>query len=207
MNSANKICTINVAGLRRKVNNIKHLIKVENITILAIQETKLPENFTMNIHTHILCRKDHKSRSQGVGHLIHRQLPSTPHTLPQQLQHLQVIAADVLTNIGQITFFSYHNHPQTTINEELLQYVATIPQAVIKGDFNACSTSFDDETKNINGEILEDILISTALIHLQNSEPTYIGRGTSILDHITYTPSLITQFSDAATLKYNDKRL
>lgn len=110
-----RLGTLNIAGLRRKTKNLHHLLFTEKIAILGLQETKIDPNFNFSVSGYNIFRKDHTSRSQGVALLIHNSLPSSLHSLPIHLTHLQAIAVDVHTPTGPITFINYYNHPSNPL--------------------------------------------------------------------------------------------
>lgn len=62
------------------------------------------------------------------------------------------------------------------------------------GDFNARSHTQGNTVTNANGRILERILLTTNLTMLTNTEPTFIGYGSSIIDFILITETLIPFF-------------
>lgn len=194
--TVHRIGTVNVCGLRRKIRNINHLLRDKNVAILAMQETKINIDFQLYFNGYNIYRKDHNSRSKGVAIAVIAAIPSRPHPQPSPLDQLHAVATDIFTPAGLITTIAYYNTPQENLNRELFHYADDLSSAIIMGDFNARSDYLSDRIPSHNGEILEDILLGTVLTHAYNEEPTFIGHGLSIPDHILYSPSLAPFFAD-----------
>lgn len=190
------IGTLNIAGIRRKIKNLQNLLYKDKV---AVQETKLAPNSSLQLAGYNSYRKDVTSRKHGVALFIKTNIPSLNHQLPQELDHLQAIAADIFLPIGKITIINYYNPPTEELNEEVFHYADALANAVILGDFNARSQNLNDHRNNANGNILENILLGTVLVHVFNEELTFLNaQGNSIPDHILHSPSLTHLFADAA---------
>jgi hypothetical protein len=85
--------------------------------------------------------------------------------------------------------------PSQPIPVQSLQYLATLNNTIITGDFNARHNLLGDTDSNTNGVTLANFLDSSPLIHLPLDSPTFIRlvRNTTYSsnpDHTLFTPNL-----------------
>ncbi|KYB26953.1 hypothetical protein TcasGA2_TC033481 [Tribolium castaneum] len=113
--------------------------------------------------------------TRRVAILIKKGFAFSEHQLPNNLQYLDCIAVDTYIDSNIITFFTYYNFPRQCLSNELMQYAASLPKAIILGDFNARHTDFGDTLTNRNGHNLFDAISNLPLYRIPNSFPTHIN--------------------------------
>ncbi|XP_063933816.1 uncharacterized protein LOC135145627 [Zophobas morio] len=131
--------------------------------------------------------------ARGTALVICDKFPSTEHDLPQNLAHLEVIAANVLIAQTSLTVICHYNPPTEKISSRLLQYVSQLPNAILSGDLNCRHTDFGYNSTNSNGRKLVNHLINHPIIRLENRQPTLINHhGTTVTsDHLPLTAQLL----------------
>ncbi|KAJ3649664.1 hypothetical protein Zmor_021391 [Zophobas morio] len=139
--------------------------------------------------------------ARGTALVICDKFPSTEHDLPQNLAHLEVIAANVLIAQTSLTVICHYNPPTEKISSRLLQYVSQLPNAFLIGDLNCRHTDFGDNSTNSNGRKLVNHLINHSIIRLENRQPTLINHhGESIPDHTIISENLIPKFNPSCQI-------
>lgn len=195
-----KIATANADGIRRKVGAIKNFLIHDGIEILAICETKTPHPFKLG--NFIINSRNCKSpNSGGVAIVTHPNLNCIPFNLPSNFKDLETIASTLFINNINITLFAYYNRPHEKINIQLIEFFAHLPYAILMGDLNARHTDFGDTSCNRNGNDLVSLMTGHPFTRLTNKNPTFINyRGSSIVDHILITESLISLFNTECSI-------
>ena len=186
----------NAQGLRNKKNELLELINENNASLIAIQETKLSENYHIRIPNYNIISKDgHYNRGQhgGVALYIHSDVPYQPIQLTTPIQ---AVAAEVTL---QSTFticniYLSRSHQLTTALLNNLYDQLPSP-CIIVGDFNAYSTVWNSTSTDTRGRCIEEFLLRNNLVVLNNGSPTRIGYNSeSIIDLTFCTPSISTNF-------------
>ncbi|KAJ3622538.1 hypothetical protein MTP99_003042 [Tenebrio molitor] len=137
-------------------------------------------------------RKFNHLKNGGVALLVAQNLASTPHTLPNHLNHLEAVVANLHLQNMSILIISYYNRPQDRVSADLLRYAAQHNFAIVLGDFNARHTDFGDTQTNPNGRSLNSLIITLPLCRLHNTDPTFLSHtGCSISDHILSTENFV----------------
>ena len=194
------ISAVNIDGINRKLHSLKHFIETDNIQVLALSETKTPREIKINSFT-TYHRPSVIKNARGTALLIASKIPSTPHVLPNDLANLEATAANILIQNLSITVISYYNPPNENVSIPLLQYASQLPNAILLGDFNARHKDFGDHNSNRNGITLVNNLLNFPIYRLENRQPTFINhRGSSIIDHILITESLIPLTNPTCTI-------
>jgi endonuclease/exonuclease/phosphatase family metal-dependent hydrolase len=184
---------INVCGISRKFNPFKNFLAQDKISILAISETHTVKSIVgPKFHCYQRNSEINPTRSGGVALLVAQNLASTPHTLPNHLNHLAAVAANLHLQNMSILIISYYNRPQDRVSADLLRYTAQHNFAIVFGDFNARHTDFGDTQTNPNGGSLNSLIITLPLCRLHNTDPTFLSHtGCSISDHILSTENFV----------------
>jgi hypothetical protein len=184
---------INIRGINRKFNHLKYFLAQDKISILAISETHTVKSIVVpKFHCYQRNSEINPTRSGGVAILVAQNLASTPHTLPNHLNHLEAVAANLHLQNMSILIISYYNRPQDRVSADLLRYAAQHNFAIVLGDFNARHTDFGDTQTNPNGRSLNSLIITLPLCRLHNTDPTFLSHtGCSISDHILSTENFI----------------
>jgi exonuclease III len=188
------IATVNVDGIKTKLNALKAFIASDQIKILSITETHTQNT----IHVPNFSSYSRPSRFnnfyRGVALLIDSNINSIKHDLPPHLSDLEAVAADAQLNNKTITIISYYNPPSESISPELFQYVSSLRYCIILGDFNARHTDFGDRSTNANGRKFSEFISDLSIYRLENRSATFISHknvdAQSIVDHIVITESL-----------------
>ena len=90
--SNNSILQWNINSLKSRFARLEFLINLDNICIIALQETKNPAGKLIRIRGYEVYKKDRNARGGGVLLAVHRNIPSTP--LPIN-SHLEIVACTV----------------------------------------------------------------------------------------------------------------
>lgn len=196
-----RIGTVNAGGWLRKTGLIQHLVDADNIHILGITETHIVPHLNPTIPGYRIFRKDCTRKSAGVALAIDSRLPAAEFDIPNDFLHLHVCGASLQCPAGVTHIFCIYIQPNSPFPTDFMDWVATLPRAIVMGDFNARHTSFGDTTTNPLGRSLADELLLTDLFRIPNRNPTFINhQGSSIIDHIIISSSLTPLFSDEAEL-------
>jgi hypothetical protein len=184
---------INIRGINRKFNHLKYFLAQDKISILAISETHTVKSIVVpKFHCYQRNSEINPTCSGGVALLVAQNLASTPHTLPNHLNHLEAVAANLHLQNMSILIISYYNRPQDRVSADLLRYAAQHNFAIVLGDFNARHTDFGDTQTNPNGRSLNSLIITLPLCRLHNTDPTFLSHtGCSISDHILSTENFV----------------
>jgi hypothetical protein len=184
---------INIRGINRKFNHLKYFLAQDKISILAISETHTVKSIVVpKFHCFQRNSEINPTRSGGVALLVAQNLASSPHTLPNHLNHLEAVAANLHLQNMSILIISYYNRPQDRVSADLLRYAAQHNFAIVLGDFNARHTDFGDTQTNPNGRSLNSLIITLPLCRLHNTDPTFLSHtGCSISDHILSTENFV----------------
>ena len=116
----------------------------------------------------------------------------------EYLSKIEAIAIEIHINESKYIFVTYYNPPNEIWKYNLFtSLVQEYKNIIICGDLNAKTTTLGSKANNKNGEILEEILINTNLIQLNNKQPTYHrthDNSSDILDWILVSNNLYSQF-------------
>jgi hypothetical protein len=190
------ISFVNIHGIRRKKELLRHHCTTNNIHIQAIAETMTKARNTINISPYTTQRKDRNVApgNPGRGGVALLSLPSLslhPHDLPINLQHLECILNCINTPQGDLYICVLYSPPTNSLPTQLFDYLCTLPKFILLADLNARHKSFNDSTSNINGDILADLLISHNIARLWTTEPSFISHnGSSYPDHIIVSDNI-----------------
>jgi hypothetical protein len=184
---------INIRGINRKFNHLKNFLAQDKISILAISETHTVKSIVVpKFHCYQRNSEINPTRSGSVALLVAQNLASIPHTIPNHLNHLEAVAANLHLQNMSILIISYYNRPQDRVSADLLRYAAQHNFAIVLGDFNARHTEFGDTQTNPNGRSLNSLIITLPLYRLHNTDPTFLSHtGCSISDHILSTENFV----------------
>jgi hypothetical protein len=95
---------INICGINRKLNPLKNFLAQDKISILTISETHTVKSIVVSkFHSYQQNSEINPTRSGGVA--LAQNLASTPHTLPNHLNHLEAVAINLHFHNMSFTFF------------------------------------------------------------------------------------------------------
>ena len=196
-----KMLQINIDFLLSKLEELKMILKKEDIEIILVQETKAVKKDKINIPGFTLCRKD---RTQLIGNEENRGgglLIGIRKDIPYKDVYEKVTAdLDKHTewNAVEIPMTSHHKLRLTNIyippdntrcidNEDAIttENWPCKGNDIVLGDFNAHSSLWDDNTKNgisdRRARKIEDWLAETGMASLNTGEATHVSRSTGTL--------------------------
>ena len=170
----------NANSLNNKINEFKSII-LEAIEpdVVSINETKLSEfraNMLLNFDNYNTV---HKARSEntngagGVAILIHKKL--SYHVVKDEiLEGIECIAVNIFIKNVELLCLSYYNPPQCQLNvQKLTEIQKKYKNIIICGDLNAKNVNLGCKNNNSNGTLLEDLLLNTNLLVVNNADHTY----------------------------------
>ena len=206
----------NIRGLNPNyTSGLTPLLESTNPSIICLQETKLPTDYSnipgttipgyTSLH-YIFTGGDKACGGTSIyikSNILHRSIPLiTP---------LQAIACRVTLD-KPTTICSIYLPPDSTPHiNDLHNLIEQLPTPFyILGDFNAHNPLWDpNTTENQKGKIIEDLLSKSNICILNNTSPTHLdirtGK-TSIIDLTLCSPDLVpnSQFSTIKDLHHSD---
>ena len=187
----------NAQGLRHKKDELLELIHDYRATLVAIQETKLTEEYNIRIPNYnVISKSGHYNRGQhgGVTLYIHSDIPYNEIPLSTTLQ---AIAVEVHTSFRFSICNVYASRSHDLTRQKLQHILNQIPQpCLFVGDFNAYGTSWGAATSDERGKDIEDFLENNDLILLNYDAPTRIGYNSETTIDLSFcSPSIALQFS------------
>ncbi|WP_333764851.1 reverse transcriptase domain-containing protein [Streptomyces sp. IBSBF 2390] len=195
------ILQLNCNGVRDKIQEIIHYMEQNNISIAAIQETKLSLNSRLNVPDYTLVRKDRgERRGGGVMFIIknniqYRQVALSPPA--DNNTTIEQLAITITSGSTEIMLINIYIPPSTCCPnnfkanlEHLLQY----QHAIIMGDINAHNDLWDPAiTPDARGEDLAEQITGSDYGILNDLTPTRVTPTCSSSPDITLaSPSLLT---------------
>ena len=176
MTSQTSIVQWNAQGLRNKKSELLELIHDNCASIVAIQETRLSNDFNLKNPNYNLISKDgHFNHGQhgGVSLYIHSDVPyrEIPLSTP-----IQAVAAEIRLqfNFSICNIYSSRSHPiSKSLLTNILQQLTS--PCLIVGDFNAYSSVWHCSGTDTRGRAVEGFLQDNNLVLLNDNSPTRIG--------------------------------
>ena len=167
----------NVQGIRCKKEEILELIEKHKISILAIQETKITDEFNFRLPAYNSIRKmGHVNRTThgGVALFFHSDIPY--HQIDLQTP-MQAVAASIRIKNKLVTICSLYSSQSHPLTLELLnQLKAQLPSPVlIMGDLNAYSAEWGSADTRTRGRVVEQFMRENDLNILNNGAPTRVA--------------------------------
>jgi hypothetical protein len=181
--------------------------------IVSLNETKVGEfkaNYLIQIDNYTTI---HKARSYnvngggGVALLIRNDIDFSENKILDDL-HLETCVINIKINKMDVNVVSYYNPPHSTLNKMLFEKLSDSKnQYIVLGDLNAKSTQWGAEINNLNGEILNDIVLDNDCLIVNNKEYTHFGFNSlskSILDYCIISTNLYEMFDSYNVLNNED---
>ena len=189
----------NLNGYFNNHHELQLLIKKYSSDIICLQETHIKPSFnpyTPNKYVGYFHNLPHISNSkQGIAILIKKSLK---HTCIHISSNISILAIKI--NIGfEFVLLNIYIPPcqsfsSSEINQILSQFSCPI---VLVGDLNSWSPLWGSPTINTRGKILEDVILSTNLVVLNDGSPTHFTT------HSTFTHVDISLCSSELATKCN----
>lgn len=165
------IATWNANSLNGKRNLLTHFMKIHDVHIMLINETKLKANDKFNINGYQVLRNDRPSEtaSGGVCAIISNKIPFVTITLP--MTTLETVGFKLL---GGIHIISAYNPPSNHFTlTELNKLMQIGKRVILAGDLNSKHTNWGCQSIDTNGRTLNQFLLSSNSNLLFTDEPTH----------------------------------
>jgi len=116
-----KITSININGIREKLQETIQLAQDESIDVTIINETKLTPNIPIKLKGYNIFRKDKPTVQGGVAIIVKNRILAQEITLPRTLQGTNTSTLLItLTHHPNITYIAtLYSNPQTNINNRI----------------------------------------------------------------------------------------
>jgi exonuclease III len=167
----------NINGYHDKYTEIEYMIKTKNPHLICLQETLLKSNtlpttpkaysgYFHNLPQNLIAK-------QGTGILVHKSIPHQPINI---LSNLSVVAVQVNIKYPITIVCIYIPPKQTCSYLDLTSLLSQIQTPVIlAGDFNGWSPLWGSPTYNKRGKIVENFILNSSLITLNDGSPTHFS--------------------------------
>lgn len=188
----------NMNGLKRDIDDLKHLVRSKNYKILAVEEThSSPEHDTV-LAGYSSYRYDHTLGGKASGGVAIFVKDTVYSERVQIRSTLQAVACTVYTPF-RLTMCNIHLPPSDRVDRNHLQDLLTqLPRPLMfLGDLDARSTLWNSNTTNTSGRIIEDILDTNDLIPLNVNSATHLFPRTGTFSNIdvsSCSPDIFTRF-------------
>lgn len=158
--SSHGILSWNISSIRKRENELRHLINLYQPAIALIQETHLYPGLTSpSFQGYKILRADRQSgKGGGVAIIINDRVAYTPINL-QNLTHAEVIGVKVPADGAEVAIVSVYVPPSKGRYKELKTMYERLGQFyVTAGDFNAHNSIWGGQKTNLTGQYLEKVL-------------------------------------------------
>ncbi|KAI5714286.1 hypothetical protein M8J76_014285 [Diaphorina citri] len=191
------ICQWNVKSLFQRLDDTKLLIKDKHIDILCLQETRLKNTDKVNIKSFKEVRQDFDggiSACGGVAIYLRNNIYYEELTIQTRLQVVAIRASIPYP----VSICNLYLPDQNTDKSEVLQVLNQLPRPFLMlGDLNAHNSLWGSVSRNNNGKIIEEILLSDSHLLLNTyGIPTHFNftsRTESVIDLALADSSLATK--------------
>ena len=195
------ILQLNVQGLQRKTQEVKHTLDTHSVHVALLQETLLPkEEVNVSGYTKYLCKC---SKCQGIATLVRNDVEATvTNSTKGDIDHQTI---HVWPKGKKNLKFTVHNvyYPNSS-RTKFPEINPTQRKTVIAGDFNAHLPSLGYPDYNFRGNEVEELTNSTNLLMLQNKEtpPSFYSRthGTTSRPDLTFVSADLLEKTDFEVL-------
>ena len=200
-------------SLYNKLEEFKLFCKTFSPNIVSLNETKMSEfraNYTIDIENYTIVHKARHYNINGGGGVALSISNNIKFYESRIFEPLYIEICAIICNINEkeICIVSYYNPP----NEQIQLKVFDILQSeklefIIMGDLNARSTLWGADKNNLNGDILDNIILDHNCLIVNNKESTYInfnGNSKGILDYCIVSTKLYDKFDKFEVLHNED---
>ena len=165
----------NANGLRSKLAELIYFAQRRNSHIITISETRLSSKNNVYIPGYVIFRADGISPQRGVLLAIKTDLEPEQVSLPNNLGHLECIAAKINSPQGRIMITCVYNSPARVRPLEVNSLRTIFNQearVIISGDLNARHTLWGCKSSNDNGRNLLTYCMQHGIEIVYPDEPT-----------------------------------
>ena len=174
-----KILQQNCNGLRGKIDEILHYMNEKNVSIAALQETKLPKNSKLSTPGWACVRTDRpKGKGGGIALLVKKNVNFTVVTLPTAPNDDTIEQQAIAVKLGNkdLTIVNCYIPPQsscTTRYKASLQHLTILQSTLLLGDINAHNELWDTRgTTDTRGDEIAEEIIDSDWVILNEDFPT-----------------------------------
>ncbi|GBM35887.1 hypothetical protein AVEN_16862-1 [Araneus ventricosus] len=184
----------NCHSFRNKSSELKDIINSYKPACIALQETYIEDNYTVNIRDYSIF-SNASSSARASGGVVLAVANDTPFTCLNLNTNLQVDAVRMHIK-SLITICSLYLPPHQTIHQtELNNLISQLPSPfLILGDLNGHSPLWGGTETNSRGRQIEQLLADHSICLLSNDEKTHFHLPTQkfhSIDLAFCTPALL----------------
>lgn len=167
----------NVCGLQARLPELRNYIyNAENSPdVICIQETFLKEkNNNIEIQNYNIERRDRSDGPKGgVATLIKKKFSYSLITPEPDIEEIS-IEINLEKSHEKLVICNVYNPPGNKINDEIYNRIASRPNLILLGDFNAHHPMFGGTIKDTEGKALDELIDNNNLCILNDKSGTYI---------------------------------
>jgi exonuclease III len=178
----------NVCGLQSRLAELKNYIfEAENSPdVICVQETFLKENKSIDINNYNIERRDRMNAEKGgVATFINKNLTYT--RIPG-LNNIEELTINLDLAGQHLTISNIYNPPGHEIDRNAYNVLASKPNLIITGDFNAHHPMFGGQKTDSAGKTMESLIDDNNLCLLNDKSGTYLtNKGSTTAIDLTIT--------------------
>ena len=141
----------NANGLRQSLSELKDFLRLHQIDIMLINESKLNSKVNIYVPGYNKIRKDRGNGKTGGGVLILIKMSIRYTELNVNTKNIETVAIKLTNNI---IIVSAYNAPQNKLSTEDLELIFKLgPKVLLYGDLNAKNMAWRCYRGNLNGKI------------------------------------------------------
>ena len=203
----------NCNSLNNKIEEFKLFCLKYKPHIISINETKMSEfsaKYILDIDNYTTihrARSLNQNGAGGVALVIRKDVKFSEFNKLDSLNK-EICAININFNGTETCLVSYYNPPSLKIEGKVFEILKNnCKQYIIMGDLNAKSTLWGADKNNDNGDILENLMMDSDCIIVNNKQPTHInfnGKTSSVLDYCIITVNLFDAFQEYVVLNEED---
>lgn len=178
-----KLMSWNANSIKNKLNELIYYIKINQLDVIGINETKLDSQYSMKIPGYIVYRSDRTANGGGVAMIIRKDIKH--HVKPLTLENIESVSVCIQTKVGEICVISAYLPPGKELSQKDLREITKCHNKyVLMGDLNARHKSWNCISSNKKGkDLLEYCLNKNITIAAPNGVTHYPKRGLpSVID-------------------------
>ena len=197
-----KIAQLNVNSILKHIDEVRSLVKSNNIHLLALNETKVDNTIfddEIKIENFSIIRRDRNRHGGGVAIYIHKSL-HYDELNHDSMKELEIVSVKIyLKGSKPVVFSTWYRPPSSNVDvlelfESFVSYLDGLSlDTILVGDVNCdiLSTSVSNMTRRY-----QDINNTYGLVHINKTIPTRVTHvSTTLVDHmITNCPSKVKKF-------------
>ena len=186
------ILQFNLGGFSTKKIEVEHFLDKHQIHIALLQETQKGLNTDISITNYTATHCNCINQCQGSVTLIRNDITGKTTNQPESSTCIQ--KSIIWYSERKYTLFNVYNPPNNDLKLQNTVTESVYANSIIAGDFNSHSPTWGYKDLDKNGKIVEDLLDSSNLFLIQNSQsrPTLLHKAYGTL----HRPDLTILSSD-----------